>query len=640
MIHLLSFPLQCTTLPPGLLNLIDDCKRFLLGFFDIIEKSAMHIYHSALPWSPMLSPTRRLYQRLVTTEVKLLNAIDANWDACIRAIPIPDHLIAIAFSHNGSALAVVSEEYVKIFETATGVVTFEVDQSIRAYSVAFSRDDDMLVCGLEDGTVRVWDVQTSDLVKSFKEGVFKVFSVAFSPRSNMVVSGNGDKTVRIWDMSSGRCEYVLKGHSDAVLAVCWSGTEDSDPVISGSRDASVRIWNVSRRTCLGILRGHNQVVTSIASSCDSSLVASGSFDRTVKVYDVRTGDVLHTISSDHLIYSVQFSSHGDKILFTNLDTATIWDLSRKMKVSTINCGGCRATLSQDGTRVASDNGSLVKIWDTENGVSNSETVGRHVGIRDITFASYGPVIATESDRDVEIWDTAPGNCLFTITFNLERPRSIVFSPDSAFIACWYNDLNARVWNVHTRTLVKDVRLDFKEYSCHVALSPCGGRLVSRSSSQTILWDLGSGKHLACLDFYEPLPRNSRIAFAADSDGTSVFIHNGDDITQRWRISSARLPSHQDRPFSDSNQSTSAQLPLIFTPIQEKLTHQVSVPRQWCHYESGEWILDQDGKHILWLPPNRRGSAMAGKPRGKKITVGTYPSKRVYLADFSLALPLS
>jgi hypothetical protein len=173
-----------------------------------------------------------------------------------------------------------------------------------------------------------------------------------------------------------------------------------------------------------------------------------------------------------------------------------------------------------------------------------------------------------------------------------------------------------------------VRLDFKERSCYVALSPCGGRLVSRSFSQTILWDLGSGKRLACLDFYDPFPWESQIEFAMD--GASVFIYNGNDIVRRWRISPDCLPNNQDGPFSNSNQS----LPLIFIPMQEKSTHQVSVPMQYCRYEGGECgILNQDGEHIFWLPPDRRGSATAGKHHGKRITVGSCPSRRVYLADF-------
>jgi WD40 repeat protein len=142
----------------------------------------MHIYHSALLWTPTPSPIRKLYQRQMATEVKLVNAIDAHWNALIRKIPIHRSLTAIIFSLNGSALAVVTGEYVQTFETATGVATLEVDQS--ATSIAFSRDNAMLVCGFIDGTIRVWDGQTSNLVQSFVGHGGRIFSVVFSPRQH------------------------------------------------------------------------------------------------------------------------------------------------------------------------------------------------------------------------------------------------------------------------------------------------------------------------------------------------------------------------------------------------------------------------------------------------------------------------
>jgi WD40 repeat protein len=319
---LLNFSLQCTSPPSSLLNLILDCERFVIGFFEVIEESAMHIYNSALPWSPTSSLTRKLYQMQMTAEVNLVNAIDAHWDSCIRTIPIAKSSIRIKFSHNSSALAVVSDEDVTIFETVMGMATFEVGEP--ATSIAFSSDDDMLVCGHDNGSVRVWDMQTSKLVQSFEGHGRQIFSIAFSPCGNMIVSGSGDETVRIWDISLGYCKSVLTGHSNRVFAVCWSGT--GDRVISGSEDATMRVWDVSRQTCLMILRGHTNGVRCVASSCDSSLIASGSWDGLVKVYDARTGEVLQTISTNSWIDSVGFSTHGDRILYTNLSTGSIWDL--------------------------------------------------------------------------------------------------------------------------------------------------------------------------------------------------------------------------------------------------------------------------------------------------------------------------
>jgi WD40 repeat protein len=600
----------------------------------------MHIYHSALAWSPMSSLTRQLYQKQMMTEVNLVNAIDAQWDDCIRTIPIHDQPYDIVFSHKGSALAVAYHAGVKIFETVTGVATFETDKP--AISVAFSPDDDMLVCGCGDRTLRIWDAQTSDLVQSFEGQNGKlIYSAVFSPCGNMIVSGGDENIVRIWDISSGQCKSMLKGHSNSVRAVCWCGT--GDRVISGSLDSSVRVWDVSSQTCLMILRAHTRLVTSVASSCDSSLFASGSYDGTMHVYDSRSGDVIQKISTAPVdsVDSVQFSTHGDKILYTNMRTATIWDLSRKEKVSTINCDGSFAAFSPDGTRVVSQYSGFVQIQTTENEYSNSETVIHHSNdILSINFSPDGSVMVSWSDFDAKIWDTTSGDCLFTIS-SRSILQSIVFSPNSSFLAYLSLDIYAhrkvQVWNVHTRSLVKVTRFDLEVDFNNVALSPCGGRLVSLSSSDMILWDFGTGQRLAHLDVDFQTPWISRITFA--DDGTSVFTRSviGDEIMLRWHISPApSLSNHHDH---NSNSDQSKSLPLIFIPIKDKSSHEVafaSVPRQCCRYEGRylEWILDSDEKRILWLPPDRRGSTR--DCYGKKVAVGT-DSGRVYIADFSDAL---
>jgi WD40 repeat protein len=634
----LTFLLQHLSPPPRLLNLIDDFERFILRFFDIIKESAMHIYHSALPWSPTLSLIRELYGRQMMREVMLVNATDAHWNSCIRTIPFDGaDPICVVFSPKGSALAVASYKGVKIFETATGVATFQIEESV--WSVSFSPDDDMFVCGHWDGTIRVWDVQTSYLIRSFEGHKSGINSVAFSPLGDMIVSGSDDNTIRIWDMSSNCCKCVLEGHSEWVRAVCWSRT--GDRVISGSYDCSVRVWDVSTQECLMILRGHTYSVISVACSCDSSLIASGSRDGTVQVYDAQSGDVLHTILANAMwIHSVQFSTHGDKLFYTNRYSATIWDLSKKEKVSTINHGEYCSTFSHDGTRVASIDGSFLKIWTTENGYSNSETVSHHHSkeIKNITFAPDGRLMTSRCDDYAKVWDTTSGDCLFTgSTCSL---RSIAFSPNSAFLACLSTgDSYIEVWDVHTSCLVKVARLDL-DIGVHefeiVALSPCGGRLISLLGSQIILWDLGSGKRLAYLYCSKLWWMPPRITFAVD--GTSVFIHSDDDdkIIHRWRISPAPLSNHQ----YDSNIAEFTSLPLVFIPMQDESSHHVaSVPRKWCRYHryNPEWILDENGRHLLWLPQDRRYSGRKTRScHGKKTAIGTIDN-RIYVADFSNVL---
>jgi WD40 repeat protein len=564
-------------------------------------------------------------------EVKLINGIDAQWDACIRVIPIHKRPIGIVFSHKGSALGVVSDEGATILETATGVITFEIDEP-RVQSIDFSPDDDMLVCGDGDGTLRIWDVQTSDLVQSFQEHGSTISSVAFSPCGNMILSSSTNGTVQIWDVASGRCKWMLEGHSDSMRAVCWSGT--GDRVISGSMDGSVRVWDVSSQTCLMILRAHTgRWMISVASSCDSSLIASRSNDATVRVYDARSGDVLQIISTDYPVESVRFSTHGDKLLYTNSGTAEIWDLSKKKKVSTIFHRAFCAAFSLDGTRVASGDDDFVKIWTTEIGYSNSETVSDHsTEIRAVTLAPDGSVVASRSSSEAKIWDTTSGDCLFTIDSDYAI-KSIVFSPNSALVCLFYRGsfpgaTKLQVWNVHTRNLLVKFTGRMVDFQYAPALSPCGTRVVFISSSRMTLWDLRSGKCLAHLDVDFPIPWGSQITFAVD--GTSVLFTNSGMRMRCWRISPAPSSS------LDSNQAASH--PLVFIPIEDKSLHEVvsvSVPIQHCRYEGyhSEWILDEHSKRILWLPPDRRGKTKASECHDKKVTIGT-DDGRVYVADFS------
>jgi WD40 repeat protein len=634
----LTSSLQHQSPSSRLLKLVDDFERFVLRFFDVIEESAMHIYHSALPWSPTLSLTRKLYERQMMSEVKLVNATDAHWNACIRTIPIDGAgPTGIVFSPKGSALAVSLTDDVKIFETATGVATFQIEEPV--WSVAFSPNDDMLVCGRKDGMIRVWDVQTSHLIRSFEGHGGGILSIAFSPLGDMIVSGSSDNTIRIWDISSNCCNCMLEGHSNQVRAICWSGT--GDQVISGSYDHSVRVWDVSKQECLMILRAHSNRVTSVACSCDSSLIASGSYGGTVQVYDAQSGDILHTIPADDLIYSVQFSTHDDKLLYTNEGSATIWDLSKKEKVPTINYDGNRSTaFSHDGARVASIGGNFVKIWTTENGYSDSETVSNHSKeIRAITLAPDGRFMISRSRGDAKVWDTTSGELLFT--FHTHSLRSTVFSPNSAFLACLSSTgSHIEVWDVYMRCLVKVACLvkaaclnsDIESFN-NVALSPCGGRLVSLLHSQITLWDLGSGNCLAFL-YCSDLLWRPQIAFAVD--GTSVFIHSINKITHHLHISPAPLSNRHH----GSNTAEFTSLPLVFIPMQDKSSYQVaSVPRKRCRYKGfgSGWILDENGRHLLWLPQDRRCSRGATSGcHGKKIAIAT-DDDRVYVADFSNAL---
>lgn len=611
--------------------MIDDCERFVLWFFDLMEASALHIYQSALPWSPISSLTRRVYQRRSTAEAKVVNGVDTTWDACIRIIPVNDPVRKVVFSHKGTSIAILGLDRIKILDPLTGACLATLNTERSVLCIAFSFDDNLLVAGLLDGTVTVVDLQTGHLVQAFLGHTGMVLSVAFSPCGGMIASGADDETVQIWNMSLGRHECRLEGHSDAVRAVCWSAK--GDQVISGSSDTTVRIWNIPERKCSSVIRRHTKMITYVAASQD--LIASGSLDGTIKIYDLGSDHVRQTISTNDKIYSVRFSTHGDKMMYTGPNKASIWDLGRKKDVSTIVVDGSGADFSPDGTRIASDSGRFVKIWKTEGGHSNFKAVHHHSKeVVDVSFApdgqliasrSYSDAVTSPSVLDVKIWDTASGKRLFAF----DSEYSISFSPNSAFLAylphAWSNH-EWTIWNVRTRRLVKKMNC----YTDRVALSADGNQMASVSDPEIKLWSLATSECLAKLELYDPSRRISEIAF--DIDGSTIRVTTDDGHTKTWSISPAPLPDGH----SPNYVKIYASFPMVLVPTQNEWSHQGKLAPSQCLYYKGddEWIVDQTGMRILWVPPDRRSHSIT--IHDKKVAVGT-KSGRVYVVDFSSTL---
>lgn len=173
-------------------------------------------------------------------------------EIAFKAEEIP-HYPHIAFSHDGTRLASagINDHYIN----ASAIILWDVIKGEKikgrnvhgvVRSIAFSPDGNLLACGLDDGTVKLWNLQ-SNHIRILSGHTQPVYSLAFSANGKLLASGSQDKTIRIWDVQQGKEINKLTGHTNWVRSISFS--PDGTLLVSAGSD-SIRLWNV--RTGKGV----------------------------------------------------------------------------------------------------------------------------------------------------------------------------------------------------------------------------------------------------------------------------------------------------------------------------------------------------------------------------------------------------
>lgn len=190
----------------------------------------------------------------------------------------------VEWAHDGSFLTSTSHDFtVSMIDPSTGETlhTFS-PQGNSVLDTAISPDDRLLITSADDSTLRVWDLQSKDLIADHQVTMGGYWSIAFLPDGTSLVVGDLAGNVSVVDVLSGETKRTFAGEKTRHASIAVS--PDGRLVAAGADDSVVRLWSTDSGEVVGDLVGHDGPVNSVAFSDDGKHLVSGSSDGTAIVW--------------------------------------------------------------------------------------------------------------------------------------------------------------------------------------------------------------------------------------------------------------------------------------------------------------------------------------------------------------------
>ena len=357
-----------------------------------------------------------------------------------------------------------------------------------------SFDDEKIVTGSDDQTIHIYNVENGSLKQKLIGHEGGVWALQY--HENVLVSGSTDRTLRVWNIDSGLCTQIFQGHSSTVrclqiilpLKLADGSVFPERPlIVTGSRDTTIRLWilptedddeyhsepGTTNPYFVALLTGHTNSVRAI--SGEGKILVSGSYDHSVKIWDLETQECIHTFRSHaEKVYSVGYCDELRRACSGSLDASVkVWCVDTGTQLFNLeghnSLVGLLELTPEYLISAAAD--STIRVWCPKTGKCLACLQGHSSAITCFHFDIASNRIVSGSDGGVKAWELSSGGYGSTKVSELTSiiPKECALSGKLQFSQG--EDGVEPVYGRYIRDIVPDVqsvwrtRLDSKRVVC-------------------------------------------------------------------------------------------------------------------------------------------------------------------------------
>jgi WD40 repeat protein len=282
--------------------------------------------------------------------------------------------------------------------------------------------------------------------------------------------------------------------NDTVLSIAWSA--DSNQIAIGTAEA-IYLYDLDNMDSgPRVFEDQERGALDIAFSHDGTLLASGSPEKDVIVWEIESGSQLLKIEGQREadygwgIQTITFSPDDNYLLAGSTDAAIqVWEVATGQEIVSFQVFvagwafyATSLVFSPDSTQVViAAPGSIAELWDIETATHIFDYIGHNNGIGAMSFSSDGKLLVSGGDDNtVRVWDVESGRELSILEGHSDFVREVAFNPDASLLVSSSWDNSIRVWDVINETTLLEI--DYNEYVARVAFSP-DGKILATSGGE-------------------------------------------------------------------------------------------------------------------------------------------------------------